>query len=146
MSLAPSTGRHPGTLDPAENRRDGVSMSGFLRSDLDELDVYVTRIADTTDIPTSHIEKDYWVTEVLRVVAASSRGPARTRRQVGSSPPAATRVTIPGGPPPPRTTTASTDSGTATSSPNSLILGLDVLSREVCEHSRAASLPDDAVS
>lgn len=47
-------------------------MSRFLRSDLDELEVYVTRIAGTTGIPPSHIEKDYWVTEVLRGAAATS--------------------------------------------------------------------------
>lgn len=48
-------------------------MSRLLRADLDELDVYVTRIADATGIPPSHIEKDYWVTEVLRGAAAASR-------------------------------------------------------------------------
>lgn len=47
-------------------------MTRLLRSDLDELDVYVTRIAATTGIPPSHIEKDYWVTEVLRGAAATS--------------------------------------------------------------------------
>ena len=48
-------------------------MSRLLRTDLDELDVYITRIADATGIPPSHIEKDYWVTEVLRGAAAASR-------------------------------------------------------------------------
>ena len=48
-------------------------MSRLLRSDLDEVDVYVTRIAEATGIPASHIEKDYWVTEVLRGAAAASR-------------------------------------------------------------------------
>ena len=48
-------------------------MSRLLRADLNELDVYVTRIADHTGIPASHIEKDYWVTEVLRGAAAASR-------------------------------------------------------------------------
>lgn len=48
-------------------------MRRLLRSDLDELDVYVTRIADATGIPSAHIEKDYWVTEVLRGAAATSR-------------------------------------------------------------------------
>lgn len=49
-------------------------MSRLLRSNLDELDVYVTRIADETGIPPSHIEKDYWVTEVLRGAAVASLG------------------------------------------------------------------------
>lgn len=48
-------------------------MSRLLRSDLDELDAYVTRIAEATGIPSTHIEKDYWVTEVLRGAAAGSR-------------------------------------------------------------------------
>ncbi|MGH9022854.1 MAG: nucleotidyl transferase AbiEii/AbiGii toxin family protein, partial [Acidimicrobiia bacterium] len=48
-------------------------MTRLLRSDLDELDVYVTRIATATGIPAAHIEKDYWVTEVLRGIAAASR-------------------------------------------------------------------------
>lgn len=48
-------------------------MSRLLRSDLDELDAYVTRIAEATGIPSSHIVKDYWVTEVLRGAAAASR-------------------------------------------------------------------------
>jgi len=48
-------------------------MTRLLRVDPDELDVYVTRIAAATGIPANHIEKDYWVTEVLRGVAATSR-------------------------------------------------------------------------
>lgn len=56
----------------ARQGRSGVSR--LLRSDLDELDVYVTRIADATGIPPSHIEKDYWVTEVLRGAAMASLG------------------------------------------------------------------------
>jgi hypothetical protein len=48
-------------------------MSRLLRADLDELDTYVTRIAKATGTPSSHIEKDYWVTEVLRGAAAPSR-------------------------------------------------------------------------
>lgn len=47
-------------------------MSRLLRADLDELDVYVTRIAAGTGIPPAHIEKDYWVTEMLRGVSAAS--------------------------------------------------------------------------
>jgi predicted nucleotidyltransferase component of viral defense system len=38
----------------------------------DVLEVYVTRIAEATRIPPSHIEKDYWVTEVLRGAAKAS--------------------------------------------------------------------------
>jgi hypothetical protein len=45
----------------------------MLRSDLDELDAYVTRIAAATGIPAAHIEKDYWVTETLRGIAQASR-------------------------------------------------------------------------
>jgi predicted nucleotidyltransferase component of viral defense system len=48
-------------------------VTRLLRSDLDELDAYVTRIAASTGIPAAHIEKDYWVTEALRGVAAASR-------------------------------------------------------------------------
>lgn len=36
-----------------------------LRDRLDELEVYVTRIAERTNIPAAHLEKDFWVTEVL---------------------------------------------------------------------------------
>lgn len=48
-------------------------MTRLLRFDLDELDAYVTRIAAATGIPAAHIEKDYWVTEVLRGISAASR-------------------------------------------------------------------------
>lgn len=48
-------------------------MTRLLRSDLNELDAYVTQIAAATGIPAAHIEKDYWVTEVLRGIAAASR-------------------------------------------------------------------------
>ncbi len=48
-------------------------MTRLLRADLDELEVYITRISAATGIPASHIEKDYWVTEVLRGAAAASR-------------------------------------------------------------------------
>jgi predicted nucleotidyltransferase component of viral defense system len=47
-------------------------VSRLLRADLDELDVFVSRIALATGIPPSHIEKDYWVTEVLRGASAAS--------------------------------------------------------------------------
>lgn len=41
----------------------------LLRERLDELDVYVTRIAEATGIPPAHLEKDFWLTEVLRAVS-----------------------------------------------------------------------------
>ncbi len=41
-------------------------MTRKLREGLDELEAYVTRIGESTGIPASHIEKDFWVTEVLR--------------------------------------------------------------------------------
>lgn len=47
-------------------------MSRLLRDDLDEFEVYVSRVASFTGIPADHIEKDYWVTEVLRGVSATS--------------------------------------------------------------------------
>jgi hypothetical protein len=43
-----------------------------LRESPDELDVYVTRIAEATGIPPAHVEKDFWLTEVLRAVAQHS--------------------------------------------------------------------------
>lgn len=43
-----------------------------LRNNLDELEAYVTRIADHVDIPAAHLEKDFWVTEVLRGAAVAS--------------------------------------------------------------------------
>jgi hypothetical protein len=43
-----------------------------LRDRPDELDVYVTRIAEVTSIPAAHLEKDFWLTEVLRAVSAYS--------------------------------------------------------------------------
>lgn len=54
-------------------RRAGHGVSRQLRADLDELDAYVTRVAEATGIPVSHVEKDYWVTEVLRGASAASR-------------------------------------------------------------------------
>lgn len=45
----------------------------LLRSEPDVLEVYVTRIAEATGIPPSHLEKDYWVTEVLRGASHASR-------------------------------------------------------------------------
>jgi len=51
-------------------------VTRLLRADPDELDVYVTRVAEASNIPASHIEKDYWVTEVLRGAAAASRNSA----------------------------------------------------------------------
>lgn len=43
-----------------------------LRGRLDELEVYVTRIAERANIPAAHLEKDFWITEVLRGAAAAS--------------------------------------------------------------------------
>lgn len=48
-------------------------MSRLSRNDLDEFEVYVSRVAAFTGIPAKHIEKDFWVTEVLRGVATASR-------------------------------------------------------------------------
>lgn len=39
---------------------------------LDELEVYVTRVAEATGIPPAHLEKDFWVTEVLRGASNAS--------------------------------------------------------------------------
>lgn len=47
-------------------------MPHRLRDNLDELDVYVTKIAAHTGIPAAHLEKDLWVTEVLRGATAAS--------------------------------------------------------------------------
>lgn len=44
----------------------------LLRDRPEELDVYVTRISEATGIPAAHVEKDFWLTEVLRAVAAHS--------------------------------------------------------------------------
>ena len=52
--------------------RIGGPVSQRLREHIDEIEVYVTRIADATGIPAAHIEKDFWVTEVLRRAAAAS--------------------------------------------------------------------------
>ncbi len=43
-----------------------------LRTRLDELEVYVTRVAEATGIPPAHLEKDFWVTEVLRGASNAS--------------------------------------------------------------------------
>jgi Nucleotidyl transferase AbiEii toxin, Type IV TA system len=48
-------------------------MSRLLRDEPDVLEVYITRIAAATGIPAAHIEKDFWVTEVLRGVAVASQ-------------------------------------------------------------------------
>jgi len=54
----------------------GVAQQHRLRDRLDELEVYVTRISDATQIPAAHLEKDFWVTEVLRgaVVESAATG------------------------------------------------------------------------
>lgn len=51
-------------IKPAAPRR--------LRDNLDELEVYVTLIAEHSGIPAAHLEKDFWVTEVLRGATAAS--------------------------------------------------------------------------
>lgn len=48
-------------------------MSGeHLRDDPGALEVAVTAVAEATGIPASHVEKDYWLTEALRGVAATA--------------------------------------------------------------------------
>ena len=47
-------------------------MIAPLRTRLDELEVYVTRVAEATGIPPAHLEKDFWVTEVLRGASNAS--------------------------------------------------------------------------
>jgi len=37
-----------------------------LRTRLDELEIYVIRVAEATGIAPTHVEKDFWITEVLR--------------------------------------------------------------------------------
>jgi hypothetical protein len=43
-----------------------------LREQPEELEVYVSRIAEVSGIPADHVEKDFWVTEALRGVALAS--------------------------------------------------------------------------
>ena len=45
-------------------------MSQQLRRNLDDLDALVTRTAAARGLPAPYVEKDFWVTEVLRVAAA----------------------------------------------------------------------------
>ena len=47
-------------------------MTTPLRTRLDELEVYVTRVAEATGIPPAHLEKDFWVIEVLRGASNAS--------------------------------------------------------------------------
>ena len=47
-------------------------MTAPLRTRLDELEIYVTRVAEATGIPPAHLEKDFWVTEVLRGASSAS--------------------------------------------------------------------------
>lgn len=53
-------------------------MRGTLRSDLNAMATAAARVHDVSGIPTSHIEKDYWVTETLRSVAAHSAAESTT--------------------------------------------------------------------
>lgn len=48
-------------------------MTTPLRTRLDELDVFVTRVAGATGIPPEHLEKDFWITEVLRGASNASK-------------------------------------------------------------------------
>lgn len=43
-----------------------------LREDLDGLEVAVAAVAEATGIPAAHVEKDFWLTEALRGVAAAA--------------------------------------------------------------------------
>lgn len=45
-----------------------------LRDDHEALDVAVAAVAEATGIPASHVEKDFWLTEALRGVAAAADG------------------------------------------------------------------------
>ncbi len=47
-------------------------MSRRLIDDPDAVSVLAARTADATGIPAAHVEKDFWVTEVLRGVAAAA--------------------------------------------------------------------------
>jgi hypothetical protein len=47
-------------------------VSGRLINDPDAVAVLAARVADMTGIPATHIEKDFWVTEVLRGVVAAA--------------------------------------------------------------------------
>lgn len=53
-------------------------MTWTMRSDLNAMGTAATRVHDVSGIPTSHIEKDYWVTETLRSVAAHSTAESTT--------------------------------------------------------------------
>ena len=41
-------------------------MNGQLRTHLDDLDALITLTAPAQGVPTAYVEKDFWVTEVLR--------------------------------------------------------------------------------
>ena len=47
-------------------------MTWSLRGDPDAVATLAARIEDATAIPSAHVEKDFWVTEVLRGVAHES--------------------------------------------------------------------------
>jgi hypothetical protein len=53
--------------------RHGSIVTRLLRTEPEEFEVYVTRVAEFTGIPADHVEKDFWVTEVLRGVAETSQ-------------------------------------------------------------------------
>lgn len=56
-----------------ETLRHGNAVTRLLRTEPEEFEVYVTRVAEYTGIPADHVEKDFWVTEVLRGVAETSQ-------------------------------------------------------------------------
>ncbi len=53
-------------------------MTWRLRDDPEALSVAAARIEEATGIPASHLEKDFWVTEVLRAVAAYAASESTT--------------------------------------------------------------------
>ncbi|MDE0497718.1 MAG: nucleotidyl transferase AbiEii/AbiGii toxin family protein [Acidimicrobiaceae bacterium] len=48
-------------------------MTFRLRDNPDEVDGYADAVAQIAQIPRAHVEKDFWITEVLRGIAAASR-------------------------------------------------------------------------
>lgn len=110
-------------------------MTTPLRTRLDELDVCVTRVAEATGIPPAHLEKDFWVTEVLRGASnaseatgyAATEGDAQRRVATARHYYDVDRLLR--------------DDGVLSDLQSNPI---DLLAREVTEHSRAAGLPTAA--
>src|SRR6478609_948392 len=62
--------RHTNQLRSAGQRsRDGGRVSARLRSDPDSLSILIDRASRHFAIRASYVEKDFWVTEVLRVAS-----------------------------------------------------------------------------